>query len=780
MALNFDDIHTEKKQTLLFKMMTEVCSQILSLGKEQSKLTACPICESKNVTDFVTVFGFNMSKCNSCWLIFCNPYPNDEQIGAYYNSEMKAFENEFFRESFENRVDLFGPRITLLETLNTEGKLLDIGSAIGVFVEALKRAQTSFEVTCCDLNEEACRDLKLRYPDTKIIHADAKNLIGEETYDIVTMWDTLEHIVDQNSMLTTIRELLNDNGYFVFSTPNTFSFEWLTAQEKHVQILPPGHVNLMNEKNIKLLLSKNDFEVQECHTLNPSLDITYVQKWFSEGKLTKNDLGNFLSEVISDESFTELLERYLLTKQMAGNILVIARKKIQKNKNMGFTTQKKITDYISKNNKKTHLLTQNHNKNELLNEGYSPKGNDALYIERATGSTLIDTDGNHLIDLGMAAGSALLGHSHPKIAQAISQQTQKGWAHLRTTIEANKFGQTLEKQFPFVDNFAFCNSGSEATMRAMRIGRAHTGKNKIAVFSGGWHGGQDWSLIAEDYSSQSDNPTFTPLSGGLINGLSDHLIMLPYNNDNAFDLLEKSADQIAMVIIEPVQGSTILGTIGPFLNKLRKTTSKLGILLCFDEVITGIRLNKSGSQYFDVIPDIITLGKIIGGGLPIGAVGVKKEIVETIKEGRNGNPPVFLGGTFSANPLTITAGQAALNAIDDLGQTLFDKLNSDSTSFRSQINKHCQRHSYSTQAIGVESMSRLIFTQQQVTNRRERDFAEKWFKDKQIFDLFCRANGLHIPSNGILFMSAAHTRNEVDTASQIICDGLDFVFKGKQ
>ena len=326
MKPKFDQIHTKKKQELLSSMMLEVGEQVREIENNNPKLSQCPICDSGDVSFFVNAYGFDMSICSDCGLIFCNPYPNDKQLHYYYNSKMKEFENEFFRESFDNRVQLFLPRIDIIQKYISDGALLDIGSALGIFIEALHQKKTKFSVNCCDLSTKACEELKANYPDVQVINADFMQLDNQDRYDLITMWDTVEHIVELNSMFKKIHEQLNPEGLFVFSTPNTNSFEWKIAWENHVQILPPGHVNLLNIKPIEILLKKNNFKLLDAYTPNASLDITYIEKLIASDKVDMNNLGGFLKESLKDQDFKDMLEKYLVEKRQAGNILVIAQK----------------------------------------------------------------------------------------------------------------------------------------------------------------------------------------------------------------------------------------------------------------------------------------------------------------------------------------------------------------------------------------------------------------------------------------------------------------------
>jgi glutamate-1-semialdehyde 2,1-aminomutase len=776
MSLTFDQIHTEKKQRLLSEMMEKTARNIRTIPNDSPKLDHCPICESSDVADYVQAFGFDMSQCGGCGLLFCNPYPNDAQLKAYYTSEMKSFENEFFLESFDHRVRLFSPRVDIIHDLKPSGRLLDIGSAIGIFVEALQQKESPLDITCCDLSPEACEKLRQRYPDIDVINEDATNLTDDSGYDIVTMWDTIEHIVDQNKMLQGVWKLLADDGIFVFSTPNTRSFEWMVAQEKHTQILPPGHVNLMNENNIRILLERNGFELTQAHTLNASLDISYVQKWLEQKKIDPSKAGGFLAEVIFDKGFVAVLENYLIENRMAGNILVVARKHSGADAPEELATTADVDQALEAGNRRTAGEISRRPFTGLLNEGYAPGDADALYVSGVGGAYMTDTDGNRLLDLGMAAGSALLGHAHPDVVRAITDQARRGAAYIRPTFLATDFGAALRDFFPHHEAFAFCNSGSEATLRATRIARAHTGRRKIAMFGGGWHGAHDGVLVGEDYDSSSNAPALKPLTGGLLWPMDENILMLPYNSESAFGLISQHAGELAMVFVEPAQGSTPLDTVGPFLQRLREETEKQGVLLGFDEIITGLRLGiGGGAGLYGVDPDISTFGKIIGGGLSVGAVGVRSEIIATVRDGRGGNPPVFMGGTFSANPLTLAAGYAVLQHIRDAGPDLYEELGRKGEALRKAVNDHCRKKSLPAHMIGVQSMSRLVFSDKDVTSRRERDEAEAWFKGHAAFQRHCRARGMHLATNGIMFLSTAHGEAEVDQAARILCDGIDHV-----
>ena len=324
-AIRFDEIHTSEKQTNLERMMQLVNKDVKKIKNKNKKLKTCPICQDSKLRFFVKKYEFEMDKCESCGLIFCNPYPSRKQIYHYYNSEMKKFENDFFINSFEKRLNIFYPRIEIIKKYRKSGKILDIGSSIGVFLEALNRFEHNFQLTCCDIDKDSCAKLKNRYPKVDVINSDFVDIEKKPEYDIITMWDTVEHIVDQNLLFNSVKKMLRKNGLFFFSTPNTDSFEWMVANTEHVQLLPPGHVNLLNIKSISKLLKNNGFSLKNYFTLNPSLDVDYVLKLKNKEKANRISQENYLVSLLSNQKFRIDFEKILKKYKKAGNILVIAQ-----------------------------------------------------------------------------------------------------------------------------------------------------------------------------------------------------------------------------------------------------------------------------------------------------------------------------------------------------------------------------------------------------------------------------------------------------------------------
>lgn len=326
-GITFDQVHTAKKQRLLTEMMERTCLEVLKLGNTNPVLSACTICHNENITNFTHRFGFAMTQCVRCKHIFCNPMPDKKQLNYYYNSEMKDFENEFFLESFENRIPIFDRRIEIIRKHLPAGKLMDVGSAIGIFLTAIQRQKLDYHLHSCDPSSSACALLREKFPGIICYESMVEDLEMSAQFDGITMWDTIEHVSNPLQVAHKINSLLRPGGFWFFSTPNTDSFEWSVAMERHVQILPPGHINLFNLNSIQYLLSQSNFNLVDAHTLNGSLDISYVQKLLaSDDEIFRQNAGKLITNHINEPHFASMLAEFLVNTKKAGNIFVVAQK----------------------------------------------------------------------------------------------------------------------------------------------------------------------------------------------------------------------------------------------------------------------------------------------------------------------------------------------------------------------------------------------------------------------------------------------------------------------
>jgi glutamate-1-semialdehyde 2,1-aminomutase len=278
-----------------------------------------------------------------------------------------------------------------------------------------------------------------------------------------------------------------------------------------------------------------------------------------------------------------------------------------------------------------------------------------FYTERAQGSHLQTVDGNDLIDCCMAYGPLILGHAHPVIRKAIGEQLERGWLYGTPIPLEPAYAKVITRDHPGMVMVRFVSSGSEATMAAIRLARGFTGKKDIVKIEGGFHGAHDAVLVKAGSGATTMG---VPDSAGVLADLVAHTRQVPYNDPDALESLLSAHHDVAALIIEPV-----LGNIGPvlpqdnYLREIRSITKAHDVLLIFDEVITGYRIGIGGVQVkYGVKPDLTTLGKIIGGGLPIGAFGGRREIMELVAP----QGPVYQAGTFSGNPLSLAAGMATV------------------------------------------------------------------------------------------------------------------------
>lgn len=286
-------------------------------------------------------------------------------------------------------------------------------------------------------------------------------------------------------------------------------------------------------------------------------------------------------------------------------------------------------------------------------------GGSPLFIQKAKGSKIYDVDGNVYVDYVLSWGPMILGHSHPSVVKALKKAIENGTSFGAPTSLEIELARMIIKAYPSIEKVRMVNSGTEATMSAIRVARGFTKRDKIIKFEGCYHGHADGLLV----KAGSGATTFgVPDSPGVPRDYAKNTITLPFNDIRAFrDVIQKDWKDIAGVIIEPVVGN--IGCVLPkdgFLETLRKETEKYGIVLIFDEVMTGFRVSYGGAQkYYGINPDITCLGKVIGGGLPVGAYGGKNEIMSMVApEG-----PVYQAGTLSGNPLAMTAGIETLKIL---------------------------------------------------------------------------------------------------------------------
>ncbi len=391
-------------------------------------------------------------------------------------------------------------------------------------------------------------------------------------------------------------------------------------------------------------------------------------------------------------------------------------------------------------------------------------GIDPPFIARAQGCALWDADGNTYIDYVSSWGPMILGHAHPDVINALTEAIQRGTSYGAPTELEVEMAELIVSMVPSIDHVRMVNSGTEATMSAIRLARGVTGRNKIIKFDGCYHGHGD-SLLVEAGSGVA---TFgIPGSPGVPGDLARQTISLPFNDLPAVEeAFQRFGDDIAALIVEPVPGN--MGVVVPdinFLQGLRELTTSYQSLLIFDEVITGFRLSGGGAQeFYDIAPDLTCLGKIIGGGLPVGAFGGKREFMERLApEG-----DVYQAGTLSGNPLAMTAGLATLHLLNK--SDVYSTLEQRSQMLFSGLESLAEKAGIPVVVNRVGSMGSLFFSDAPVS-----DFAGAKKSDRDLFKKYYTSmleQGVYLAPSPFeaTFLSLAHTE-------EMIGKTLDFAGK---
>ncbi|TET84551.1 MAG: aspartate aminotransferase family protein [Anaerolineales bacterium] len=394
-----------------------------------------------------------------------------------------------------------------------------------------------------------------------------------------------------------------------------------------------------------------------------------------------------------------------------------------------------------------------------------------IYIEEAKGANLRDVDGNEYIDLLMGAGVHILGHGPACVINAVTEQLPRGMHFYLPALPEVRLAQKIIQLMPHLEMMRFVNSGTEATMMALRAARAYRGRDMIARFEGNFHGQHDFALVSTIATGgPPDYPQPKIDCAGIPQSVADAVLVLPYNDPvNAPQIIEEHADQLGAVIMELFSGfglGCVPGEID-FLKGIREVTSKHDIPLIFDEVVTGFRLGLGGAtEYFKVTPDLVSLGKIITGGISSAGYGGSRRIMEKVVTPKDGEwdlqEQIFQSGTFSGNPLSMTAGLAVLEELEK-GEVLpyLDKL---SDRLRRGLEELAKRSDLGMLVMGVKSIFQVHFGVEKITNRRE---AMKADKDRaKEFHMGLMANGI-CASPHPLFLSFAHTNKDVDRILEV-------------
>ncbi len=393
-----------------------------------------------------------------------------------------------------------------------------------------------------------------------------------------------------------------------------------------------------------------------------------------------------------------------------------------------------------------------------------------LFIKKGDGCRIWDEDDNEFIDFCCSWGPLILGHNNPKIYSSVMAAMQNGASFGAPTRLENELAELILSRNPFMDRMRFVSSGTEAVMSALRLARGYTGRDKVIKFEGCYHGHVDAMLV----KAGSGLATLgTSSSAGVPESFANETLVLPLNDVDALKAcIAENKDQIACAIIEPIPANNgLLLQEKTFLLELRELCTEHGILLFFDEVISGFRVAFSGAaEYYGIAPDIVTYGKIIGGGLPVGAYGAKNEIMSHVApEG-----PVYQAGTLSGNPVAMAAGIAQLTECAKPG--FYEALAEKTNAFVYHINAYAKQKEYNFELVTIGSIFWLSFNgKKRIRRSDEIDSDMTGFK---IIHRELLNRGVYLGPSGyeVGFISAAHDSETLTHAANMFCEALDVVF----
>ncbi|WP_078395287.1 glutamate-1-semialdehyde 2,1-aminomutase [Shouchella patagoniensis] len=414
-------------------------------------------------------------------------------------------------------------------------------------------------------------------------------------------------------------------------------------------------------------------------------------------------------------------------------------------------------------NRKTSELHYREAKNLIVGGVNSPSraykgvgGGTPVFMERGEGAYLFDVDGNRYIDYLAAYGPIITGHAHPVITQAIQDQAAKGVLYGTPTRLENEFAEALTEAIPSLEKVRFVNSGTEAVMTTIRVARAYTGKEKIIKFAGCYHGHSDLVLVA---AGSGPSTLGTPDSAGVTASTASEVITVPFNDiDSLKQALSRWGDETAAVLVEPIVGN--FGIVEPepgFLEAVNKVTHDAGALVIYDEVITAFRFMYGGAQdLLNVKPDMTALGKIIGGGLPIGAYGGRMDIMETVAP----LGPAYQAGTMAGNPASMTSGIACLKILKE--QSVYAKLDELGAQLEEGLYLAAAKANVPITINRLKGALTVFFSDERISDY---DGAKR--TNGEQFSLFFKSmleEGIHLaPSKyEAWFLTTAHTKKDID------------------
>jgi len=400
---------------------------------------------------------------------------------------------------------------------------------------------------------------------------------------------------------------------------------------------------------------------------------------------------------------------------------------------------------------------------------FKPKFDHLPVFSRGQGSRLVDVSGRSYTDFLMGSGALILGHSHPEIVSAVGRQLQRGTTYFWFAEPTVQLAEKIIQAVPCGETVKFCNSGTEGTFNALRMARAHTGKEKILKFEGGYHGCHDYAVMSCWPQDLGSYPAAKPDSAGIPKGVIESVLVAPFNDiETTAKIIDAHEDSIAAVIVEPLQRA--IKPEGTFLSELRKLTKKHDIVLIFDEIVTGFRLDYGGAQeHYGVIPDLAVYGKALTGGFSLAAVCGRKDIMNTTDPARMRTPAFsYFSGTLNGNPLAATAGlvclsklgkEGVLKAFHERGEHFMEEVRS--------VGRDCH---VPLQVAGDGPVLQMFFTERPVFN-----YPDTLSNDKAMGLKVARsmlAKGIFLMPNSKIHLSLAHSSEDFERFLEALKEAL--------
>jgi glutamate-1-semialdehyde 2,1-aminomutase len=403
-----------------------------------------------------------------------------------------------------------------------------------------------------------------------------------------------------------------------------------------------------------------------------------------------------------------------------------------------------------------------------LGSFYLPETHEFV-IARGEGSRVWDADGRAYLDLIMGSGPMILGHAHPDVVAAVCERMARGSTFYGLNDAAIDLAETMVGAAPCAEAIKFCGSGAEATFYALRLARAATGRTRVVKFEGGYHGHHDYAMMSVTPARLAPFPTPMPDSAGIPESVEREVLIAPFNDLAAtVEIIERHRGEVAAVIVEPL--SRMLEPAAGFLDGLREVTRRHGIVLIFDEVVTGFRIGWGGAQeIYGVIPDIACYGKIIGGGLPLAAVAGRRDLLELSNPRKKGAPDyVYASGTLNGNPLSAAAGLATLAVLRQPGA--YDRLNAVGDALRAGLRDATRRLGIQAQVLGRGPLANIFFTPDPIV-----DYRSSLKNDSRATQQIGRAllaRGVVTNLTAKMYLSLAHSDADIAQAVAAFEDAL--------